>query len=624
MIMNKYAELFKSRKFIFLFSAAINLILILVFRFGFNSVLDHNDLLIIPVFGMLFGPYAILGCSAVQIVYWISIYPISEIDQILLNMFVIFILCTTLWKLWYSIFNKHGYDTPNLNKSYNFIKFFSISLIFLSLSFFLFGFDILYLEDMQYILWRVGLFISVVALYLCNYLKIPLYSPRVQFRKILPEKVYTGFLILALVLGVLFYLKIIDFSPALLMVIFIIIFLFKPYDQDVFNIKDNFDINIASKLIYSLFLVLVVFLAIILLITIILLLNADITNIDYIILTAANYITTLVISFLLPAYIYMYILERNITEPISKISTLLSGEINSLEDNYKVKDTLNSITAENEIKSLANSLLDMGNDLMEYRKDLVKVTADNERFKTELEFAENIQTSMIPNDFDNFCEGRNFNIAGLMKPAREVGGDFYDYFQIDEDNVGFVIGDVDGKGIPAALIMVKVMTLIQDYAKYYEDLSKVFFEVNNQLYDNYYNLKVNCWLAKLNVKTGELNFVNAAHKRPLIKQNNGIFKFLSTESNLVLASMKDAEFKSNSVQLKSGDELFLYVDGVTEAKDENNNDYGEDRLIDVLNNYSDDDLNNVINHIENDLDNFYNGCEQYDDITMFMIKIKNR
>ena len=118
----------------------------------------------------------------------------------------------------------------------------------------------------------------------------------------------------------------------------------------------------------------------------------------------------------------MYILERNITEPISKISTLLSGEINSLEDNYKVKDTLNSITAENEIKSLANSLLDMGNDLMEYRKDLVKVTADNERFKTELEFAENIQTSMIPNDFDNFCEGRNFNIAGLMKPAREVGG----------------------------------------------------------------------------------------------------------------------------------------------------------------------------------------------------------
>ena len=126
------------------------------------------------------------------------------------------------------------------------------------------------------------------------------------------------------------------------------------------------------------------------------------------------------------------------------------------------------------------------------------------------------------------------------------------------------------------------------------------------------------------VKTGDLNFVNAAHKLPLIKQNNGIFKFLSTESNLFLASMKDAEFKSNSVQLKSGDELFLYVDGVTEAKDENNNDYGEDRLIDVLNNYSDDDLNNVINHIENDLDNFYNGCEQYDDITMFMIKIKNR
>ena len=260
-------------------------------------------------------------------------------------------------------------------------------------------------------------------------------------------------------------------------------------------------------------------------------------------------------------------------------------------------------------------------DLAEYSDNLVKVTAENERFKTELDLAENIQSSMVPTDFDSFCDGENFKVSGLMKPAREVGGDFYDYFKIDDDNIGFVIGDVDGKGIPAALIMVEAMTLIQDYTKSHDDLSEVFSAINNLLCgESSEKLPVNCWLAKLNIKTGELNFVNAGHKQPLIKRNNDSFKFLSTTPDPVLAGIKDAQYTSHSIQLNSGDELFLYVDGITEAKDASGNDYGEDRLIDVLNRYSGDDLNNLINHIKNDVDDFCRDSEQYDDITMLVFR----
>ena len=622
MIMNKFNELFKSRKFIFLFSAVINIVFILLFTFCFGSQYLHNDVIIIPVLGLLFGPYAVLGCAIVQIGYFLTIYSITEFQGILFSAFILFILSTFLWKLWYSVLNKHGYDVPNLSSSYNFIKFFLIFTVFFIVSIFLYGLNVVSLdEDVAYILAGAGLFIALIAMYLCNYFKIPLYSPRIQFKKVFPVKIYDVLLILLIVVGLLYGFCIVDYNPRWLMLILLLIYLFKPYNPDVFKIENKFDINIPFKLIFSLLLVLFTFLIIVVAVSFILWGYGNYGVADFIVWVLADYMIVLIALFAIPAYVYMYFLEKNVTTPVNKISHSLSAEISSSEDYNQIRDTLNSINAANEINALSDSLLDMESDLMEYSEDLVKVTAENERFKAELDFAENIQSSMVPTDFDTFCDGKNFKISGLMKPAREVGGDFYDYFEIDEDNIGFVIGDVSGKGIPAALIMVEVMTLIQDYTKYYDDLSEVFFAINNLLCEGgSEKLPVNCWLAKLNIKTGELNFVNADHKQPLIKQNHGSFKFLNTAPDLDLARIKDTEYKSHSIQLNSGDELFLYVDGITEAKDASGKDYGEDRLVDVLNSYSEDDLNKLINHIKNDVDAFSKDSEQYDDITMFVIR----
>ena len=172
--------------------------------------------------------------------------------------------------------------------------------------------------------------------------------------------------------------------------------------------------------------------------------------------------------------------------------------------------------------------------------------------------------------------------------------------------------------------MVETMTLIQDYAKHYDDLSNVFFEVNNLLCDgNVEELFVTCWLAKLNTKTGELNFVNAGHNPPLIK-NNGKFEYLNTKPNLVLAAMEDMPYKLHSMQLNPGDEIFLYTDGVTEANDDYSGFYGEDRLKNILNDYSNDDLNKIISYIEEDINEFCNNHDRFDDITMFVMRYEKK
>ncbi|WP_407413331.1 PP2C family protein-serine/threonine phosphatase [Methanobrevibacter sp.] len=622
-MMLKFNELIKSRKFIFLFSAAVNIVFIILFGFIFDLNNYHADLIFVPALGLLFGPYAVLGCCAVQILYLLSTSPMEYIPILLINVIVVFISGTLVWKLWYSVLNKYGYDTPNLSKSYNFLKFFLIFALLFVFLYFLSQFTSNYLKWEVYgsIVW-LGLFIALIALYSCNYLKIPLYSPKIQFREILPRKIFDIALILSLIVGALYYLKIITFNPTLLIFICVVMFLLKPYDEDVFNIKNEIGINIAYKLIFSLFLVIVAFIVVISLITFLVSFDDFYFYVYLSFFLIVDYIPDIILLFVVPAYVYMFLMERYITNPINKISSSLSEDIKSYEDYGNLKDTLNSISTTNEIKTLADSLVDMENDLMEYTDEVVKVTAANERYKTELEFAESIQSAMIPGDFDSFCEGKNFKISGLMKPAREICGDFYDYFQIDDDNVVFVIGDVDGKGIPASLIMVKVMTLIQDYAKYVEDLSEVCFEVNNLLCDDDYSkLPVNCWMAKFNIKTNELSFVNAEYNMPLIKSVNGNFEFLDSLSDSALARVKDAKYSLNSIQLNPGDEIFLYADGVSEAKDCNDMYYGEDRLADVLNAYSNDDLDKVINHVKTDLDDFYKDSEQNDDITMFMIKI---
>jgi sigma-B regulation protein RsbU (phosphoserine phosphatase) len=257
---------------------------------------------------------------------------------------------------------------------------------------------------------------------------------------------------------------------------------------------------------------------------------------------------------------------------------------------------------------------------------------------------------MLKTDFEEFCKDKGFEIYGFMNPAREVGGDFYDYFQIDDENIGFVIGDVSGKGVPATLFMIKAMYLIRSHSKFNESPNEVFENVNNLLCErNDGELFVTSWFGKLNLKTGKLTFVNAGHNPPLIKQNmdyenreeetnpdneNGIdeykdnnasnkskdFEYLNIRPNLVLGGMEGIQYKEHELNLKTGDILFLYTDGITEANSNYNGFYGEDRLKETINKYGNESLDRIIENIKNDVYEFCRDENQFDDMTMLILK----
>lgn len=234
-------------------------------------------------------------------------------------------------------------------------------------------------------------------------------------------------------------------------------------------------------------------------------------------------------------------------------------------------------------------------------------TAEKEALETEFDVASNIQSNMLPTNFEEFSENEPFEISASMIPAREVGGDFYDYFKIDEDNIYFVIGDVSGKGIPATLFMVKTMYLIENHLKFDENLSQVVEKVNNLAYErNKEELFVTVWLGKLNLKTGKLSYVNAGHSQPLVKHYSNNFEYLDTRPNLVIGGMEDIKYREYEIDLNAGDMIFLYTDGITEANDNYNEFYGENRLKEIINKNKNEKLNDIIVEVNNDIDKFCN------------------
>jgi serine phosphatase RsbU (regulator of sigma subunit) len=403
-----------------------------------------------------------------------------------------------------------------------------------------------------------------------------------------------------------------------------LVFLIKPYDNEVLKMDNILKLTIFYKTCISIFFIILIMTAFIVL-TII----GRAIFIDQLISTASReelldlYISSfsnILMAFIIPMIIYMLFLERYVVNPINRLSNYISQEINTMDDVDELKDNLKSIKVNNEIKSLSQSLVNMEKELVDYGEDLIKLTKDQERYETELKLAHDIQYSMIPTNFAKFYNDKNITLWGSMEAAREVGGDFYDYFQIDDDNVGFVIGDVSGKGVTAALIMVKAMTLIQEYAKQYSDLSKVFYEVNNELCEgNSETLFVTCWLGKLNTKTGKLSYVNAGHNPPLVKNGDG-FEYLNSSPDLVLAAMEDMPYETHEIQLNSNDSIFLYTDGVTEANDNYNGFYGDERLKNILDEHQNDDLNTIIDCVKKDIDEFCNSQEQFDDTTMIIVR----
>ena len=617
--MGSIRNLFKSRLFIFLFSFVLNLALLSPYTlFAFSDIQTLGSCLILS---LLFGPFATLGCVISYVVY--TFFNTGIFDYELLLIIIMFVAGVISWKLWYGFYNMGTFEIPNMG------SFHAVLKLFITYTPFLFsGLVILKYSLLDYnpsdIFSFMGLFIGLISiLFFVNYFKIPLYSPKVQIKQIFPFKLYDIFFIISVIISILIVVNMLPNELILLAVLFQILFLLKPFDERVFNLENTIEFNLIQKIIFSVFLIFLLLESIFLFkVFLEVESGSNFLNLLYIVMLFDDNFVVFIFSFFIPVFIYVYLIEKNVTKPINKISSALNEDLRkNINLNNHLKNVLNSIPRNNEVKRLANSLIQMESDVVNYRDELVEITSQKEKYETELKLADTIQSSMISTDFDRFSNGKNFEIWGVMNAAKEVGGDFYDYFEIDDDNIGFVIGDVSGKGITAALIMVKAMTLIKDYLKETKDVSKAFVEVNNLLCEgNVENLFVTCWLAKLNIKTGELTFVNAGHNSPLIKKNNNPFDYYESDHDLVLACMENMDYKAHKIQLNHGDAVFLYTDGVTEANDNYHGFYGEDRLKDIVNKYSNDELRVMISSIEKDTGEFCNYQEQFDDTTMFVIR----
>ena len=311
--------------------------------------------------------------------------------------------------------------------------------------------------------------------------------------------------------------------------------------------------------------------------------------------------------------IYAIFLVLKIIHPI----VLITDETSHFAEHHgELTGLLKKIKNKDEIGTLSKSVEKMSKDMNRYIQDLTHATAEKERLGAELNVATQIQADMLPRVFPPYENHDEIELFALMEPAKEVGGDFYDFYMIDDTHFAVVVGDVSGKGVPAALFMVITKTLIKDTALHSISPADIFNDVNMLLCEgNESGLFVTCWLGILDITTGVLTFANAGHTAPIINLNNKI-DYLSSKPNLMLAGMPGTKYQNHTVQLQKGDRVFVYTDGVTEATNFSNALYGENRLLEVMHNMQGCSSEQIVKRVKNDIQAFVEDAPQFDDITM--------
>jgi phosphoserine phosphatase RsbU/P len=310
-------------------------------------------------------------------------------------------------------------------------------------------------------------------------------------------------------------------------------------------------------------------------------------------------------------YLISKFVNAPIKELISDVSRLSLGHL----------DTHIQINSNDELGLLAQAFNKMTADLKKSIEENIRERAEKERISAELGVAAAIQSSMLPDIFPPFPDRAEFDLYASMVTAKEVGGDFYDFYFIDNDNLALVIADVSGKGVPAALFMMITKTLIKD-SSYCKSPKSVLESVNKKLCENNKaDMFVTVFMGIYNIPDGKFVFLNAGHNPPLIKKRGGAYEFLETEPGYVLAWMKNAKYKDTEISLEPGDVLYFYTDGVTEAMNGKRELFGEERLLAVLNANRDAALIELLTAVKREVDNFEDGVEQTDDITMLALKV---
>ena len=262
--------------------------------------------------------------------------------------------------------------------------------------------------------------------------------------------------------------------------------------------------------------------------------------------------------------------------------------------------------------------------MVQYIDDLTAFTAEKERIGAELSIAATIQENSLPDTFPAFPDRKDFDIYALMNPAKEVGGDFYNYLLIDDDHLALVMADVSGKGVPAALFMMVSNILITNRAQMGGDPAEILRFVNENVCEhNKADMFVTVWLGILELSTGKLTAANAGHEDPVICRKGGEFEILKTKHGFVIGGMPGVKYKNDEIQLNKGDKLFLYTDGLPEATDQNTRMFTLDRMTEALNRYKDKSPKEILDGVSNAVNSFVGDAPQFDDLTMLCFELRD-
>lgn len=588
---------------------------------------------ILFISGLFFGPYGCIGAVIANFIC--DLFRGYSIQLAVLSAIVSFLVSYLAYKLWYTKNPKRFPITkPRLNNIYNMIYLIIMvnecGLLYSTLTANII--EMCYPESMG-LNFHIGLqyftnfvnyaFLFTIIFMLISQLKDFSYTPEIS-EKTYDEKKYV---ILYYIIAISVIINIIsDFSYntynlnmlfTIVTIILLIIYSKKPIKY----LNKIEYVSIPEKIMN--YFATVTLIVLVVEITVIfsplrdglsILLHFIATNQQYLIMLLI--IDVIILMFFIPALLILKYIEDKIVTPIKSFSTI--GTL--IKKHEKIEsDTLLDIYSEyvdqdDEIGILSRSYTDLINYNNDYIENLKHLESEKQRIETELNIAHNIQLATLPK---NIIDNKHIKVEGYCRAAREVGGDFYDFYEIDEDNTMIVIGDASGKGVPAAIVTIITQQSIKLLIKNELNPGKVLTDVNNQICENNTEMMfITLFLAIYNNKTHKLTYANAGHTPPIIK-NNENYELLDIDSEIVLGVWEDYEYTNHEIELE--EEMILYTDGITDAQNANDELYGEERILHHINTNKNGD---IINSLISDINNFSKGMEQFDDMTLLIIKVK--
>ena len=320
------------------------------------------------------------------------------------------------------------------------------------------------------------------------------------------------------------------------------------------------------------------------------------------------------------ATLSVFLMRKMVVKPLDMLTDATKAFVNS--DDYSLNRIIDlPLNTGDEVEELYVAVKKMESDIINYIENITRINAEKERIGAELNVATQIQADMLPSIFPAFPERTDFDIFASMNPAKEVGGDFYDFFLIDDDHLAMVMADVSGKGVPAALFMVSAKTLIKNRAQMGGSPAEILSYVNEQLCEgNEAELFVTVWLAILELSTGKGVAANAGHEYPTLRRAGGQYELVKTKHSPAVATMEGLKFREREFTMQPGDSLYVYTDGVPEATNNASELFGTERMLHALNRNPDAPPEEILRIVRDEIDAFVGDAPQFDDVTMLCLK----